>query len=228
MSFFHVFMAIMAMSTIIIYYVLYVYFSVNLTSPYSWTTSQDTIIPITNTINPVAEKINPIYIEFLDEAEHRTQLDFSSSHTRGKRGVVIGPTGGKFAYTIKAIQNARRIRNIIGNYSDIKIALITEQRHIQLLQYCNTNTSSPELTTEYCRMWANNTLFDDIIQSKEPPWTNDNHTKLVQGTSHYWMTALSGYLLAPYTTTLFLDSDAYPCPGFQKIFAMTKPFSHKL
>ena len=37
------------------------------------------------------------------------------------------------------------------------------------------------------------------------------------------MMALAGYREAPYKETLFLDSDAYPCYGFEKLFRVLSP-----
>jgi hypothetical protein len=190
-------------------------------------------VPSTSAVASVEQMVAPIYLKLLQEAENRSAADFSVSHQYGDRGVVIGPTAGELRHTIKAMQNARRIRNILGpNEKDIRVALITTQEHVDLLKTC---TSEPEqtrneaVTSEACRLWANGTLFHDIVTSREDvPWTNDAHANLQQGTSRYWMESLGGILAAPFTETLILDSDSYPCPGFTKMFSMFQPFSNKL
>ena len=178
----------------------------------------------------VETTVDPVYLQLLEEAERRSAIDFESSHQHGARGVVVGPTGGELRHTIKAMQNARRIRNILGpNDEDIHVALITTKQHVDLLKTCSLETRPKSVDDEACRLWANGTLFHDVVTSREDiPWTNDNHANLAQGTSRYKMESLGSILLAPYTETLILDSDAYPCPGFAKMFAMFEPFGKKL
>jgi hypothetical protein len=178
-----------------------------------------------------ASGIDPIFLEFVEEAERRSKDDFASSHRSGERGFVVGPTAGDMRHTMQAMWNVKRMRVIQkmgGEWDqDIRVALITSQDHVDRLQRC------PEVETiddghyrEACRLWANGTLFDDIVISKTPPWTNEDHGE--QHSTTYWMTALSGSLLGPYTTTIFLDSDALLCPGFGKLFALIRPYSKKL
>ena len=40
--------------------------------------------------------IDQVYVDFLEEAQRRSEADFATSHTRSKRGVVIGPVEGNF------------------------------------------------------------------------------------------------------------------------------------
>jgi hypothetical protein len=42
------------------------------------------------------------------------------------------------------------------------------------------------------------------------------------------MISLAGSLLAPYRQSLILDSDSYPCPGLEKLFAIIKPYTKQL
>jgi len=169
--------------------------------------------------------VDPIYVELFEEAKRRSARDYWRSHKLGERGIVIGPTDGNFErYTLKALQNGRRIRNIIlnggiGDGIEMKLALMTSPEHISMLMRC------PDLEMEEaCLLWANGTLFDHVISVGDPPYNhNDNNTNLDQGTSKYWLKALGGYRNAPYKHSLFLDSDAYPCPGIDKLFTLTAP-----
>jgi hypothetical protein len=75
----------------------------------------------------------PAYLSLLDEAYQRADEDYETSHTRGDRGIVIGPTEGEFKHTVKGLRNARRIRNILnGTNSSVKIALMTSNAHIEI------------------------------------------------------------------------------------------------
>lgn len=172
--------------------------------------------------------VDPAYLRILHEAERRSALDFKSSHTRGDKGFVIGPTEGDFArHTERALRNARRLRNVLGDDNKaIKIALMTSPDHIKLLDQCKN--AEKEYFPEACSLWANGALFDDVIATKEGEFQhNDNHTNLNQGSSKYWLKALGGYRNAPYTTSIFLDSDAYPCPGVEKLLDIATPVSQR-
>jgi hypothetical protein len=174
-------------------------------------------------IRDFAQGVDPVYLEMLELAERKSAEDFATSHTRGDRGVAIGPTDGRFDYTFKAMQNAKRIRYILGNDRSVKIALLTSNEHLSILAKECSDTPTSEFA-EACRLWANNTLFDDVIVPKDYEFRgNDNHTTLDQGRSNHQLKALGGYRLAPYTRTMFVDSDAYPCPGFDKLFDLVTP-----
>jgi hypothetical protein len=174
-------------------------------------------------IRDFANGVDPVYLELLEVAERKSAADFETSHQRGDRGVAIGPTDGNFDYSVKALQNAKRIRYILGNDRSVKIALMTSKEHLTILsQECSDKPG--QRLAEACRLWANNTLFDDVIVPKDNEFRgNDNHTEVHRGTSNHWLKALGGYRLAPYTRTMFLDSDAYPCPGFEKLFDLVLP-----
>jgi hypothetical protein len=169
--------------------------------------------------NAGAIGVDAAYLKIIKEAERRSKKDFRQSHRRGERGIVIGPTEGDFRrHTFRALQNARRIRNILSGDASFKLAIIMSQEHISILKECDGKTS--KLYREACRLWANGTLFDDVIATAEmvPYKANDNHT--LDGSSNYWLRALSSYINAPYKVTLFLDSDAYTCPGFERLFEL--------
>lgn len=145
---------------------------------------------------------------------------------------MIGPTEGKFKYTLMALQNGKRIRSVLHpNKKNIKLALMTSHEHASILKSrCGNNGNSNSIDNDpkiqqACRLWSNGTLFDDVVLTpNEVPYkANDEHANLARGTSKYWLKALSGYIRAPYTHSLFLDSDAYPCPGVEKLFALTNP-----
>lgn len=189
---------------------------------------------------PGTEGVLPDYLSLLDEAYRRAEKDFGTSHERGERGVAIGPTEGDFKHTVRALQNARRIRNVLaGGDGSVKIALMTSHNHIRILHSC----SDPNVTTqieqaqppdreqlsEGCRLWANGTLLDDVIATIDDEYKgNDNHTNLDQGSSFFMLKNMASYRHAPYTTTLFLDTDAYPCPGFEKLFALVEEPDNKI
>lgn len=181
---------------------------------------------------PGAVGVDPVYLEILKEAKRRSSLDYETTHKRGERGVIIGPTEGEFGrYTLKALQNGRRIRNVLAGDQTVKLALMTSQEHIDVLQKCSDSNYFPthHYHREACQLWANDTLFDDVIATKEGEFrANENNTNPNNGASQFKLKVLGRYRNAPYKTSLFLDSDAYPCPGFEKIFALTKPFSEKL
>lgn len=175
------------------------------------------------------DSIPQVYLDMLEEAEKRSKKDYQTSHTRGKRGIVIGPIDGKFKYTLKALENARRIRNILARDSGIQLAIITSKEHVQILNGCKKLKSSwkEPLTPKVCRLWANGTMFDDIILNKEPKqWTNNFHVTERLG-SRYIMISIAGSVLAPYQQSLMLDSDSYPCPGVEKFFDMINPYSNQ-
>jgi hypothetical protein len=100
---------------------------------------------------------------------------------------------------------------------------------IKELEGCDT--LPVERYMEGCRLWANGTLFDHVIPTKEEYQLNGNGTYNEQGSSSYWLKALGGYRHAPFKKTMFLDSDAYPCPGFENLFdllTITKSPDQKL
>ena len=192
--------------------------------------------------------INPIYIELLKKAQENSEKRRQTSPKKLVQGIVIGPTEGRFdRYTFRAIQNARRIRNVLAmtNKTEIQVALMTSQEHHDILQLCGTvniATATKEqkerlgitntvdnVFLEACRLWDSGALFDDVIVTNldglEP---NDSLTGLGQGSSAFWLKALGGYRNAPYKTSLFIDSDAYPCPGFENLFLLTSPIRQKI
>lgn len=175
------------------------------------------------------ESFDQVYLDMLQQAEELAAKDFQSSHNKGKRGIVIGPTDGQFKYTLRALENAVRIRNIIPQDSDMKLAIITSKEHLRILSGCKEHAASwnEPLTHKVCRLWANGTLFDDVILNKKPVWTNNFHVTDRLG-SRYIMISIGGSLLAPYKQSLMLDSDSHPCPGFLKLFAILEPYSEKL
>ena len=186
--------------------------------------------------NYAKEGVDQIYINLFKDAKIRSDSDYKHSHREGKRGIVIGPTEGSFKRnTYKALQNAKRIRRVLAptstNDRKWKIALMASSEHISLLNSCG---SSQQITrTEKdgeiagvilkvaCMLWANGTLFDNVITTHDTPSLYDDHAELRQGTSGYWLRALNGYRLAPYTHSLFLDSDAYPCPRVEALFHLS-------
>ena len=210
----------------------------------------ETNVPTTsvgNGIPPHAKiGVDPVYIKLFEEAKLRSEKDYDSSHKDGTFGIVIGPTEGKFRYTLLALQNGKRIRSILGPpdrrssatvnaKTSLKLALMTSPQHVEVLNACpqiNKNAVSEfkageindDQIKEACRLWANGTIFDHIIPMQDAPYkSNDNHTNLGQGSSKFWLKALGGYRLAPYKHSLFLDSDSYPCPGIDKLFQLTNP-----
>lgn len=211
-----------------------------------------------------ADGVDPVYLQLLHEARRKSAQSYATAHSHGPCGIVIGPTEGDFArHTLRAMRNAQRIRNILKlssnvstttttssskNDSSIKLALMTCQEHLDMIQDAcggmapNKSKNKPiaktkipnHLVQETCRLWANNTLFDDVVETsrnnakddENGHWEfqpNDNHTELQQGSSVYWLKALGGYRYAPYTASLFLDSDAFPCPGVQDLFDIINP-----
>jgi hypothetical protein len=194
------------------------------------------------------DDVDDIYPKLLAKAKHQSLQDSHVYQIHGQRGVVIGPVGGKFVQTLKALRNARRTRNILNGYdnnSDIKLALVTSMEHKLILeQYCTYNTTTTTITTatdnllknvttkqiiEACQLYSNGTLLDNIIETwPNPPYTNESHNRgKEQGSSQWQMMSLGGPFRAPYQQTLFLDSDAYTCPGFTKLFDILLPYSNK-
>jgi hypothetical protein len=183
-----------------------------------------------NKYSNVEAGVDPIYIKLLQQAEERSAADYDTSHKLGDQGFVIGPTEGDFQrHTVRALQNARRIRNILPDLTTVKVALMTSPDHFQRLSACHTAGNENERKDqEACRLWANGTLFDHVVLTREGEFQhNDNNTNTNQGSSKYWLKALGGYRHAPYTTSIFLDSDAYPCPGAEHIFSLAQPMSSK-
>jgi len=185
-----------------------------------------------------------VYPGLLAKAKHQSLQDSHVYQIHGQRGVVIGPVGGKFVQTLKALRNARRTRNILHEDSDFKLALVTSMEHKLILErYCTNTTTTTTITTtddnlknitkeqiiEACQLYSNGTLFDDIIETwPNPPYTNESHNRgKTQGSSQWQMMSLGGPFRAPYQQTLFLDSDAYTCPGFGTLFDILVPYSNK-
>jgi hypothetical protein len=173
--------------------------------------------------------VDPIYLELLQVAQQRSHQDFQSSHKRGEIGIVIGPTDGDFLkHSLRALRSARRIRNVLQNNSlGIRLAFMTTPAHVQLL---DKQCSADPIHRKYvhaCQLWANNTLFDDVILTQDDYQWNDNHTRPDFTASRFWLKSLGSYRHAPYKLSLFLDSDAFVCPGFERIFAMGRPKEQK-
>jgi hypothetical protein len=80
--------------------------------------------------------------------------------------------------------------------------------HLAMLSKECSDTPTSEFA-KACRLWANNTLLDDVIVPKDYEFRgNDNHTNLKQETSNHQLKALGGYRLAPLTRTMFVNSYA--------------------
>jgi hypothetical protein len=124
-----------------------------------------------------------------------------------------------------------RIRHILdSNDESVKIALMTSDAHIQVLLSCadpsqaavRAREQDPSLK-EGCRLWANGTLLDDLLPTIDNEYKhNDNHTNTQQGSSFNMLKNMASYRHGPYTMNLFVDTDAYPCPGFSKLFDLVK------
>lgn len=185
------------------------------------------------------EKENDVYPNLLSEARQRSSKDYKVYHIHGKKGVAIGPVGGAFKHTLKALKNARRTRNILREGSGVKVALVTSKEHKLILeQYCGgdrdgggiVNIAKDEIE-EACRLYSNGTLLDNIIETwSNPPYTNESHVSGNKNkgtyTSRFQMMSLGGAFRAPYIQTLILDSDAFTCPGFEKLFDALIPYSN--
>ena len=170
-----------------------------------------------------------VYLDLFAKAKQLASDDWPTITFRGQRGVLIGPIAGRFHHTTKALQNAGRIRSILAHNSTVKIAIMLSNDLKLSLDDCPSN-SVPE-NADTCRLWNGGALFDDVIVIQEDLPYKSNEANAFNSASisgKYWMQALSGYLQAPYVETLFLDSDARPCPGFEKLFSFLHPFSNKL
>jgi len=213
---------------------------------YSGNSTRDAKLNVTNKNVSAESKFDlklgvlPSYISILQEAYRRADEDISTGNTRGKlgrRGVVIGPTEGHIRHTVKALQNARRIRTVLGLDKSVKIALMTSESHIHLLHNCvgpvnktrfkiwNKTMSSEEKNhvSMLCKLWANGTVLDDLLPTIDNEYKhNDNNTNTEQGSSFNMMKNMASYVHGPYVQSLFLDTDAYPCPGFPKLFSLVK------
>jgi len=194
------------------------------------------------------EGIDPVYFDLFEEAQRRAAVDMTTPplpFDGEGRGVVVGPTSGKFLrHTLTALRNGVRIRSILtsmlptkvsntstSRYANnsgntIKLALMTSKEHLEILEGCPNNTV--QRRAEACRLWAKEP-FDLILTTpsdEEFPYRgNDNHTNLANGPSLHKLKSLAAYSMAPFRETLFLDSDAFPCPGFDKLFLLTDPRS---
>lgn len=171
--------------------------------------------------------VDHIYAQLYEKAVQRSNENFGELKLRGDNGVIIGPLEGK-RHILGAFQNAKRIRNILQstNIQNVRVGtMIAEDDAKEITKMCrswNFTTDEKAIWTVGCGMWANGTLFDDIILSKdEYEWNSKADSE--QGSSRYWLKALGGYIHAPYSRTMFLDSDAYPCPGFQDLFDLLTP-----
>ena len=193
--------------------------------------------------------IHPVYLELLKQAQSISAKGRKTSPKKPNRGIVIGPTDGKFhRHTFQALKNAQRIRYVLimtnssttNATDDIQLALMTSQAHYDILKTCNklihnNNKLFPQniqqwkipkrtvpIFQEVCRLWDNGSLFDDVIVTNlDGLRPNDKHADVEQVSSSHWLKALGGYRHAPYITSLFVDSDAFPCPGLEKLFAVT-------
>jgi hypothetical protein len=157
------------------------------------------------------------------------------------RGVVFGPVGGRFTHTLRALRNTRRTRNILDEGSDVRLALVTSMEHKLILErHCAADADAVDAAVvtanatrdqlgEACRLYSNGTLLNDVVESwPDPPYTDESHNRGPgQGSSQWQMTSLGGPFRAPYVRTLFLDSDSYACPGFEKLFDALAPYSNR-
>mmetsp|Transcript_11648 Transcript_11648/g.24565 ORF Transcript_11648/g.24565 Transcript_11648/m.24565 type:complete len:485 (+) Transcript_11648:174-1628(+) len=169
--------------------------------------------------------VDPAYINLLQEAERRSSLDYENRRTRMRgdaaAGFVIGPTEGNFdKYALVALRNAQRIKTVMAmdnssSTSTVNVAWMASPEHIAIVEQCRDMMQNRSYYPEACRLWANGTLFADVITTPE---RQSKHEKFT-----FWLKALGGYIHAPYKTTIFLDSDAFACPGVQKLFAITNP-----
>ena len=97
-----------------------------------------------------------------------------------------------------------------------------------------------------CQLWNHGNVVDEVIVTPplhddndynsennkdhnnnndiDPQWLSrssmDQYADLTQGTAMHQLAKLGSYRHAPYQVTIFLDSDAYPCPGVEKLFAV--------
>ena len=182
--------------------------------------------------SPLRDGVLPIYKELYETAKlnSQRQLIENPELVRSRdstTGVIIGPVEGNFQrHILRAFRNARRIRVILGpnDTSGVKVGIMIAKENVQEIQSICSNDNA-NYTEKYspgfeegCRLWNNGTLFDDVVVAQEEYQWNDQGTNLNQGSSKYWLKALGGYKQAPYGRTMFLDSDAYPCPGFEYLF----------
>lgn len=184
--------------------------------------------------------VDPIYIDLFKKAKAKSEEDYGASHKDGEKGIVIGPTEGRFGYTLRALQNAKRIRRILApasqeNGEQLQLALMVSPEHLKILESCGTQRQQDAKTEkdgkikeeemkEACDLWEAGVLFDNVIPMHESEYKgNEAHTNQDQGTSVFWLKALGGYRLAPYKHSLFIDADAYPCPKVEALFSLIDP-----
>lgn len=173
--------------------------------------------------------IDPAYIELLEKAAEPDDEGFPPKH--GDCGVAF-VLGGQFKYLYQGLLNAERIRKSLrSNDPEIRVAVFTNRNFISLLNTCISNETAIQNAAdlagvastkakEGCKLW---TFVDDwfAIEDLKVPYTKPDMGH--QATTEFWMSTLVANTRAPYTRTLFLDSDAYVCPGFADLFLMADP-----
>lgn len=208
--------------------------TMNTSSQLSSPTAEPTAAP---TIKHVELGVDPIYLDLFRKAKVRAKqrpMEF-----RAEKGVCIGPIGVGTDHFLKALRNAKRIRNILPPSTDVKIAIVVHQKQLDDLDktcrlienFQKLNREAGSVTDRTACAMKNESFVDDFVGVPYPievKSKNDAVDGRVQYSHWYWTFALASYKHAPYRRSLFLDSDAYPCPHFERLFAFATPFKEKL
>lgn len=171
--------------------------------------------------------IDAAYLGLFELAQRKSKEQYEKKikDAYGERGVVIGPTAGPNfkRHGMRVLKNGRRIRNIIQGTNltgKVRLAWMATPEHIAELDLClddnNETVKNSKQHMEMCELWGNNTIFDDVVSTKSLPLnsTSSKDEIVRQYKIHY----LQSLVHAPYIDNFFLDSDAYPCPGFETLF----------
>jgi hypothetical protein len=175
--------------------------------------------------------IDPAYIELLRKAAEPGE-GYPPKH--GDRGVMF-VAGSAFRYLLMALENAERVSKSVRNSDpEVRVAVFTHRKYISLMDLCGnettlyhaaaaneTNIPAPEATAA-CNLWHHvNDPF--ALEDLEIPPVKSDVGK--QASPEFWMTCMVANTQAPYIRTLFLDNDAYVCPGFADLFLMADPMT---
>jgi hypothetical protein len=176
--------------------------------------------------------IDPAYIELLRQAAETGE---SYPPKRGDRGVMF-VAGSQFRYLLMGLQNAERVSKSVRNSDpEIRVAMFTHRKYILLMDLCGNETtlSNAAAANETqvpaheakaaCNLWHYVNDCFALEDLKIPPVKSDMGKD--EASPEFWLTCMVANTQAPYIRTLFLDNDAYVCPGFADLFLMADPMT---
>jgi hypothetical protein len=148
------------------------------------------------------------------------------SMARTGRGIILNSAHANVSlhlpskYIVEAAECARRIKDVLGPNSDIKVLLYTDEA---IWIYMNDVTRCNVTTHEVCQHYrelGGHRLFD-IVKFYDHlvfPTLTDSKPHFQGFATRYRLMRAVGWLHSPFEKSMFFDSDVYVCPGFERMF----------